>query len=69
MHIMLMTNNYVIHVKALKKFRNTSFPPVQKSLRKMAISSSFEGFKTEIKILTTSIDYVRVLNPLRFFLI
>ena len=66
---MLITNNYVIHVKALKNFRHTSFSPVQKSVRKMAISSSFEGFGTpEIKIvIPPSIDYGRVLNPLRFF--
>ena len=41
---MVITNNYVIQVKALNIFKNTSFSQVQKSVRKITIFYSFEGF-------------------------
>ena len=48
-----ITNNYFIHVKILNNFRNTSFSPLLKALRKMAISSSFKGLnRPKIKILS-----------------
>ena len=33
-HIVLITNNFVIHVKTLKIFKNTSFFPILKAVRK-----------------------------------
>ena len=49
-HIVLLTNSYVIYVKTLTNFSNTSFSQVLKEVRKMAISSTFEGFESPLEL-------------------
>ena len=39
-----LNTSYVIHEKTLNNFRDTNFSPVLKPVRKMSISSIFEGF-------------------------
>ena len=44
-YIVLLTKRYNIHVKTVKNLCNTSLSPVLKAMRKIAISSIFEGFR------------------------
>ena len=65
---MLKTNNYVIHVNSVK-FRTTSFFPVLKAARKIAISSSFQdsGPPQNQNLKLPPIEFDLVLNPLLLF--
>ena len=50
-------------------FQNSDFTPVQKGVRKMAISLSLGFGPPRNQNFKPPIDYGRVLNPLRFFLL